>query len=227
VAFSLVTAFSIPAIGLGSAVSVLVGCGVGSGDQEYVRKAVDRAWLLALGYTAAVGLLFLAWPGKLIALVAGERLWDPAAFNLTCRLVFLAAILFFFDAWSMLYGGIIRGAGDSGYSMRITLLTALGLIICCLIVSTRGGGVTALWTTAALMSASRALAFRRRYLCGGWRGRRLVEAHEKFHVEPHEESLTAGANLIRQKETYILVRQPQTLRTLGPDLAGKGEEIAA
>ncbi|MDR1921411.1 MAG: FAD:protein FMN transferase [Candidatus Adiutrix sp.] len=173
IAFSLVTAASIPAIGLGSAVAMLVGRAVGANDRDLARRNVRQAGRLAAGYGALVALIFLAWPPALIKLF-GPGL-APAGRELAGELVGPAAVFFLAETAAMLYGGAIRGAGDSAYAMRVGAGAGALMAGLSLMVLGAGAPVRTLWGLAVLLTALKAWALYARYRKNDWLDHRLVE----------------------------------------------------
>ncbi len=133
-AFSLNSLCFLPAIGLGSAATILVGHRVGEGR---TALAVRTGWL-AVGVGAAgmllSGALFVFAPGPLIGFYVGDgssftpgeltALWATAP----TLLKFVAAYSLF-DVLAVVFAGAVRGAGDTTFPAIWTTVYAWGLMV--------------------------------------------------------------------------------------------------
>jgi MATE family multidrug resistance protein len=151
IAFNLNTLAFIPVIGVGIAVSTLVGQRIGEGRPEIAEKSVRKAFVLAGGIMVAFGAMYVLAPQILLAPYeygANSRLVDPtgvasaiAVENSSTKgnfaevravvivLLRFVAIYSFFDAMAIIFGSAIRAAGDTVFSMIVTFLCAWGLLV--------------------------------------------------------------------------------------------------
>ena len=132
--FNLNSLCFLPAVGLGSAASILVGHRVGEGRPGL---AVRTGWLAAgvggAGMLAS-GALFWFAPGPLIELYVGDgRSFTPgelAALRSTApALLKFVAAYSLFDVLAVVLGGAVRGAGDTTFPLLWTLACAWGLMV--------------------------------------------------------------------------------------------------
>ena len=132
-AFNLNTLAFIPVHGIGIAVSTLVGQRIGEGKPDIAEKSVWRGFTLAGGYMLFCGLVYIGLPDLLIA-PYGIKAKDPAEFAATRDLVIVllrfVAFYSFCDAMAIIFGAAIRAAGDTRFSLMVTVgCSALLLVL--------------------------------------------------------------------------------------------------
>jgi MATE family multidrug resistance protein len=138
-------------IGVGIAVSTLVGQRIGEGRPDIAEKSVRKGFVLAGGIMVAFGIIYVLAPQVLLAPYeygANSHIADPhdiasaiAAENSLTKgnfaevravvivLLRFVAIYSFFDAMAIIFGSAIRAAGDTVFSMVVTFLCAWGLLV--------------------------------------------------------------------------------------------------
>jgi multidrug resistance protein, MATE family len=98
-----------PAFGISSAVTALVGRYIGMGRLDIARKRADLAFVVTAAYMLTCGLLFFLGRNVLIGLFTH----DPEILRVGAMLLVFAAVYQFFDAMYIIYNGALRGAGDT------------------------------------------------------------------------------------------------------------------
>ena len=162
-------------LGLGTAAAMLVGHGVGAGDVAYARRVAGSSRILAFGYIAIVFALFTVFPGPLVALFNQAGNLDAQTQELATTFLWFAAIFFVADSHSLLYGSVIRGAGDTVYAMKIMAVTGWGVFaLPCLAAFHLGAGATTLWCIIIVYASSTAVAYYQRYRQGKWHTMRVI-----------------------------------------------------
>lgn len=184
IAFSITSLAGIPLLGLGTAVSLLVAKGLGGGDAEYARRAVRSARILAALYAAGVSLAFLAFPADLIAVFNMTNRVTGETAGLAASFLGMAALFFVADSMSVLYGGAVRGAGDTAFAMKVMAATGCGLFaLPCLAAFLLGADAFILWGLAILYAFCTALLYRRRYREGKWERLLIIGgSHENMDI---------------------------------------------
>jgi multidrug resistance protein, MATE family len=99
----------LPAIGIGTAVTALVGRYIGRGEPDVAIKRADLAFGIALLYILTCGACFVVFRHALIALFTV----DPEVIHIGGIYLILAAIYEISDAMYIIYTGALRGAGDT------------------------------------------------------------------------------------------------------------------
>jgi MATE family multidrug resistance protein len=161
-----------PAYGLSTAVTALVGRYIGRGQPD---TAVQRARLgfgLTATYMAACGVGFFAGRRVLLGLFTD----NPQVLGAGAVMLVYAAVYQFFDAMYIVYVGALRGAGD-------TLVPAVATAVLCWGVTVAGGRAIAVlapglgpagpWAAATAYGIILGVFIYGRFARGRWRGIRL------------------------------------------------------
>jgi MATE family multidrug resistance protein len=170
------------AVGIGNAGSVRVGWAVGSRDTPAAR----RAGLVAFGTGAALmstwGLAFLLFPGVFARLMSS----DPAVVAATTPLLRVAGIFQVSDGIQAVGAGVLRGAGDTRFTLWANLVGhwALGMPAALGLGLALGWGVTGLWWGLLIGLSAVALALFARF--------RLVSSREIVPIHGRGGPTAAG-----------------------------------
>jgi MATE family multidrug resistance protein len=180
IAFNLNMIVFMPLLGIGLAVSSLVGRYVGAEQPDSAERSAYSAFRIGLVYLGACSALYVLAPRMLLAPYAAGA--DPASFAEVGRLavVLLRFVAFYslFDMMSVLFAAAIKGAGDTTYPLLATLglswtiMVVPSYVLCAYF----GAGVYAAWTTAAAYCLAVGLLMFRRFRSGRWRSVRVIEA---------------------------------------------------
>lgn len=180
-AFALNSLAFIPMLGLGTAVSTLVGRRIGEGRPDRAAQTTRLAFLLSSLYMGAWIAVYLLVPETVMSpfSLKGDAGQFERMRSVVVVLLRFVAVYSFFDAVAIVYGAAVRGAGDTRFPMVFSLLSAwlvmvlptwiaverehpqafwIGWIACSAYVFVAGGGL--LW----------------RYLAGPWRTMRVIES---------------------------------------------------
>ncbi len=98
-----------PGFGFAMATSVIVGQNLGRGRPDLSRAAVGEGLRIAVLFGATMACVFLAFPGSLV----GVFTTDTGVAGVAARLLRIAAIAQPFIAMQGIFGGALRGAGDT------------------------------------------------------------------------------------------------------------------
>lgn len=98
-----------PALGVGMALSSLVGKAIGAGDPELAVRHTRSAVRLTLVYMGGLSVLYLAAGGPLVALFSDNE----EVIRIGARVMICAGIFQLFDALGINYSFALRGAGDT------------------------------------------------------------------------------------------------------------------
>lgn len=122
IAFSLNTLAFIPVLGIGIAVSTLVGQRIGEGRPDLAEASTWRAFSLGGAYMLMFGAVYLLLPDLLLwpyAASANHESFDAIRDSVIVLLRFVT-LYSFFDAMAIIFGSAIRSAGDTRFSMLAT-----------------------------------------------------------------------------------------------------------
>ncbi len=179
IALNINTLAFMPMIGLGMAVSILVGQELGRNDPGLAERCVGSGLRLTLLYMGVVATLYLSTPGLFLAPYGLYA--DPEAFEeirrLSVILLRFVAIYSLFDALSIVYAAGLRGAGDTWIVMYLMGGLSLGVLIVpgYVAIEILGGGILTGWTIATVYVCLLGLAFWLRFRSGRWRSMRVIE----------------------------------------------------
>jgi multidrug resistance protein, MATE family len=182
IAFNLNTLAFIPVIGVGIAVSTLVGQRIGEGQPHLAAVSTWKGFGLAGVYMLAFGAIYTLLPAVLLAPYAAKA--DPVEFaalreTVTVLLRFVA-VYSFFDAMAIVFGSAIRGAGDTRFSMMVAFLAAWLMLV----LPTwwwwryRGPDLFVSWTWCAVYVISLGFIYFARFQYGAWRTMNVIHRGE-------------------------------------------------
>jgi MATE family multidrug resistance protein len=168
-----------PAFGLASAGSILVGQSIGAGDRDGVPRFVRLTFGVTASWQLVVGLLYVAAPALLFSPFAAEPASRERLMELGVRMLMLSAAWQLFDAAASVLGEALRAAGDT----LVPLLFRIAIAWCFFVPGTsltvHDGGpipgdlVAVGWMIAYL--GLLALTLYLRFRTGAWRALELVE----------------------------------------------------
>lgn len=132
--YSCTTVSFMPVVGMGVALTAVVGKSIGRGDKEAAAKQTRRTLLVAVLYMGAVGVGLYLFRHEIISI------WNlnGTASALGAKLLICAAVFQVFDAVLLTYTGALRGAGDT---LWLGLVTAAGAVF----ILGLGGGAIVTW----------------------------------------------------------------------------------
>lgn len=109
IAIQYMTISFLPGIGLGQALTALVGRYIGEGNIETATQRVYEGLLLATLYMTFLGLIYFLFPEPLMAFFNA----DPRVIEAGSAILLCAAVFQLFDAMNVTFVGALRGAGDT------------------------------------------------------------------------------------------------------------------
>ncbi|MFH0825476.1 MAG: MATE family efflux transporter [Pseudomonadota bacterium] len=117
----------LPMIGMSIATATLVGEHIGAGRTDIAEKSAYSALRLAMGYMAAMSVLFFVFPQTFIEFFrAGneaphefERIIDEGT-----AILRIVALYNLFDTMFIVFSGALKGSGDTKFAMWAQLLLA-------------------------------------------------------------------------------------------------------
>jgi len=131
------------AVGFGQAGSVRVGWAVGARDREAARRSGLAAFASGLLFMSGAAIVFLLFPGAVARLFSN----DPAVIELAASLLAVAAVFQLFDGLQGVGAGVLRGAGETHFTLVANLVGhwLLGFPATLLLGFGLGMGVIGLW----------------------------------------------------------------------------------
>lgn len=168
----------IPMIGMGIAVTTLVGQCLGADRPQDARRVTWTALSIGLVYTGFFGVAFLVCPDLFLSFHASGA--NPETFEpvrqATVMLMRFIAFFCMFDCLCAVLVGTLKGAGDTRYVFWTTVLIApTAMIVVGVGVVKFGWGLVPCWWTATLWIVLQSLAYLVRVLGSKWEKMRVIE----------------------------------------------------
>lgn len=188
IAFNLNSLAFTPVIGVGIAVSTLVGKRIGEGRPELAAKSTWNGFFLAGGIMVACGILYILFPQVLLkpyALYADDQDFSETR-DIVIVLLRFVALYSFFDAMAIVFGSAIRAAGDTVFSMVITCTSAWGLLVIPTYLTWKFYKPDLLlsWIWCSLYVIVLGFAFLARFLGGRWKTMSIIEHDPVMEFSP-------------------------------------------
>lgn len=156
------------AIGIGTAVSTLVGQRIGALDPEAADRSFRSGIKLGLGLALCVAVLFVAVPELLLRVFTDDR----EVLALARPLLVVGAVFQLFDAIAIVSDGALRGAGDTRWPFLVRFGLSWGVFVplAWWIGIGLGYGLTGAWVGGAIYVGILAACLVWRFQSGAWRG---------------------------------------------------------
>lgn len=172
-----------PAYGLSTAVTALVGRYIGAKQPDVAVQRARLGFILAAIYMLGCGLIFLFARHQLLKLFTS----NPEILRIGSTLLVYAAIYQFFDAMYIIYNGALRGAGD-------TLVPAIATMTLCWGITVAGGraiatylpqfGAAGPWVASTVYGILLGSFSYLRFIRGGWRSIHLESPASNIEAFP-------------------------------------------
>ncbi len=165
-----------PMLGMGIAVSMLVGKNIGAKSPEKAEYATKSAVQLGMAYMLLCAFLYVAFPDVFIKPFNVE---SETAEIATILLRFVA-VYALFDTCSIIFSSAIKGAGDTHFVMKVTVLLSIFVLviptfIAVVIFKT---DLYIPWAFCALFIISLGLTFLTRFRTGKWKKMSVIKETE-------------------------------------------------
>ena len=144
--FSLITWTS---VGLMGAAATIAGQNLGAGRPERVMEGVWLASRIGLALAAAVGAMFVLFPGALLAMFGMD---DPVVVGLGKQILRYLAVSGFFVTVALVFTGALQGTGDTRSPLYISIVSQIVVPIgfCAIMKATQGLEAWHIWTAIVL-----------------------------------------------------------------------------
>ena len=163
-----------PALGVGSAVTALVGKYIGMGRPDIAERRAHLGFVVVAIYMLVCGLCFFLFRHDLIRLFSN----DPEVLRIGAVILTFVAAYQIFDAMFVVYSSALRGAGDTLVPTLVQITLVWTIVV--------GGGALAVryapaygvsgpWTVASFFGALLGIYLLLRFRRGRWKSIRLHE----------------------------------------------------
>jgi multidrug resistance protein, MATE family len=171
----------VPALGLGMALSVLVGQQLGRNNPNLAARATWTSLCMALGYMGSMALVYVLLPSLLLKLhemgmSPSELVQFATLRDTTVILLRFVAAYCLFDAMNVVFAGALKGAGDTRFIMIVSvLLTPMPVVAAWAGIHFFGYGLYWCWIVVTLWICVSGVIYCARFLQGRWRSIRVIE----------------------------------------------------
>ncbi len=162
-----------PLWGLTTAAAVLTGNWIGAGDPETAAAYGRQTFKLGTYYSLIVAMIVILMRNHVFRIFTN----DVHVLALGSSLAVAAAIFQYFDGIRMLSSGILQGAGDTRYTMLVTLIVMWGgfIPVTWWIIVNQGGDVVNAWLGASVCYLVMGWVMWRRFDSGKWKHIRIFK----------------------------------------------------
>ena len=180
-AFNVNSLAFVPTLGLGMALSVLVGQQLGQNNPNLAARATWTSLCIALGYMGTMALAYVLLPNLLLMLyelrmsTAELAAFAPLRDTTIVLLRFVAAYCLF-DAMCVVFAGALKGAGDTRFILITSLvLTPMPVAAAWVGLHFLDFGLLWCWVVITLWVSASGMIYLARFLHGRWRHIRVIE----------------------------------------------------
>ncbi len=164
----------LPMTGLQIAVSSVSARCLGADDPASAERAAFNGLRVAWSYSAFMAVLFLIFAPQLAAVFAGQK-GSIEAVSLASDMLRLCAIYLLADSAHLIFGGVLKGAGDVRFTLVTSALIFWGLAGLTLLGVHLGYGPLALWSLFIVSMLILGTVLYLRFRLGPWRSLRMIE----------------------------------------------------
>jgi MATE family multidrug resistance protein len=178
-AFNVNTLAFVPMLGLGIALSTIVGQQLGRNNDRLAARASWTALWMAEVYMGAMAAVYVLLPDLLLwghaAGTSPERFAELR--TTTVVLLRFVAAYCLFDAMNVIFASALKGAGDTRFIMLTTMLvTPMPLVAVWIGIYYFNMGLFGCWVVATAWVSSLGLIYLARFQNGRWRHIRVIES---------------------------------------------------
>jgi MATE family multidrug resistance protein len=167
----------VPLLGLNVAVMSLVGHAVGARDMGSTQAVTNAGYLLGVGYSMTLALLFLVFRHRLVEFFIFDEAGAAAIRELAGYMMIGLSFYVLIEGILQVAAGVLRGAGDTQWCMRASVsLHWLMLVLQYCVIEVLGLGPRVSWLLFVGMVFCIVLAFLWRLRGSQWRSAERLQA---------------------------------------------------
>ncbi len=179
ISFSINSITFMPMIGLGIAISVMVGHNQGKGNPDASARCVWSGFHLVFTYMFFMALLLFTMPDLFISpFMGGSDSYANVSIRIICRVLLkFIAVYTLFDSFNILFASALKGAGDTRFVMLINTCLSLTFLVLptYFLIFRLGKGIYEVWIVATVYICILGLSFLSRFLAGKWKTMKVIE----------------------------------------------------
>lgn len=158
----------IPLASFSAASSTIVAHGLGSNQPQRCKECYRKTWLLAEGFTIALGVLTILFAQPLICLFVPDA--GIALVSYAREFVIYAAVSSIFMCWYSVLCGVFNGAGYTKYTFILGILRLWIFRIPLILLFQRvtNWGITGIWIAMIASNIMECIAAQWMYIRGSW-----------------------------------------------------------
>jgi MATE family multidrug resistance protein len=188
IAFNINTLAFMPMIGIGIAVSVLVGQYLGKNRPALAARSVYSGFGMTFIYMSTIAILFVVVPDVFVAPFAAHAHAGVYTDIERLSIMLLRFVAFYsvFDTMNVIFAYAIKGAGDTRFVMYMNVLVSAFVLVIPTYVAIMvlGFGLMAAWYIATAYVTILGFAFFGRFLQGKWKNMRVIEVQPPIRPLP-------------------------------------------
>ncbi len=168
-----------PMMGLGMAVSILVGQRLGENRADIAQRTVWNTFHLTFIYMVSIALAYALLPRLFLLPYAARS--DPTQFEpiaeISVKLLKFVAFYCIFDTMNIVFSAAVKGAGDTRFVMTSSVILSWTLMVIpsYLVSVVFNGGIYSIWIFVTLYITALGIVFLFRFLTGKWKTMRVIE----------------------------------------------------
>jgi multidrug resistance protein, MATE family len=167
-----------PMVGMGTAVTVLVGQRLGSDEPRIASRTTWVASAMCFAYMTSISVGYIVLPDAFLYPFSAST--SAAEFlplrHLCIVLLWFVAFYSVFDTGNIIFAATLKGAGDTRFVMVMSVaLSIVLLVIPSILTVTLKWGLYTLWFFATAYVTVLAIAFLLRVIAGKWKHMRVIE----------------------------------------------------
>lgn len=156
-----------PTMGVGQALTSLVGRSIGAGDIDRAKRETRIAFFIILAYMGTLSTLYFLFGGVLI----GWFNADAEVVSIGAKIMLCAAVFQLFDSLGITYHCALRGAGDTFWPSMYFIVSSWVVLLgggSLMVIFVPQWGSLGPWIAASTLIISTALFLAWRWRRGGW-----------------------------------------------------------
>ncbi len=168
----------LPALGLGQAVTTLVGQRLGENRPELAERSSWSGFQMATLYMSCVAAAYVLWPDLFVTVFRNEddaATWSAVAAFVPVLLRFVA-VYSLVDSMNLIFTFALKGAGDTRFATLVPLVLSWPIMVVpTYLAVSQQWGLEPAWGFASAYIITQALVFWWRFRGGKWKSMRVIE----------------------------------------------------